>query len=95
MISSIASVQIPDIIYPSKREMDMTQSVQNIVVTEAGRGWSSGTALVDGVSTRWEAYRKDESAVRVMLAQNGRWVSPATMSIARVAIQPTARKAMR
>lgn len=69
--------------------------IQNIKVSEGGRGWSSGTALVDGRPVSWEAYRKDESAIRVMLAQDGRWMKPGTMGAARIAIEPTARGAMR
>jgi hypothetical protein len=67
----------------------------NITVTEAGRAWSSGTALVDDKETRWEAYRKDASSIRVMLAQDGKWIDPHTMSAARLAISPIARRAMK
>ena len=67
----------------------------DIAVTDSGRAWSSGTAVIDGKETRWEAYRKDASSIRVMLAQDGKWIDPHTMSIARLAIAPTARRAMK
>ena len=66
----------------------------DIIVTEAGRSWSSGTAVVDGQSVSWEAYRTDHTLIRVMIAQGGRWKPPGTMGEARKAIEPTARKAM-
>lgn len=73
----------------------MTLQIQNIEVTEAGRGWASGKAHLDGRPVCWEAYRKDVSEIRVMLASNGRWIQPDTMSAIRSAIAPTARGAMR
>jgi hypothetical protein len=65
----------------------------NIIVTEAGRAWSSGTAEINGRSVRWEAYRKNESEIRVMLAEGKKWLQG--LSAARNEISPTARKAMR
>lgn len=64
----------------------------NIIVTEAGRAWSSGTAEINGRPVRWEAYRKNESEIRVMIADGKKWMQG--MSAARNAISPTARKAM-
>jgi len=72
----------------------MTSQIKNIKVSSGGRGWSSGTAEVDGRTVSWEAYRKDATAVRVMLAQDGRWMQPGTMGLARLTIEPTARGAM-
>lgn len=73
----------------------MAQTTQNVIVTEAGRGWSSGTADVDGTAVRWEAYRKDETSIRVMISKGGKWANPGTLGSARLAIEPTARKAMK
>lgn len=68
--------------------------IQNITVGDAGRGWSSGSADVDGLPVSWETYRKDESAIRVMIARNGRWMPPGMMGAVRSAIEPTARGVM-
>jgi hypothetical protein len=72
----------------------MDHQVPDIKTSSGGRGWSSGTAWFGGALLRWEAYRVDQARIRVMLACEGRWLKPHTLSAARAAIRPSARAAM-